>query len=105
MNNSIDTGLDKGVQRLSEQSKMAPGKANADVTKGKDAPGSRPADQLELTDKARSLKAIEERIHSAPDVDNQRIADLKQALRDGTYEVNPERIADKLLALDHLLPK
>ena len=105
MNNSIDTGLDKGVLRLSEQSKTAPDKANADITKGKDAPASRPVDQLELTDKARSLKAIEERIRTAPDVDNQRSAELKHALKDGTYEINPERIADKLLALDDLLPK
>ena len=77
----------------------------ADAAQGKDASTARPADKLELTDRARSLKAIEERIRSAPDIDNQQITKLKQALKDGTYEINPERIADKLLALDDLLPE
>jgi len=105
MNNSINTGLDNGLLRVSGQSKATADKAAADAAKGKDTPGSRPADQLDLTDRARSLKAMEARIRSTPDVDNQRVAELKQALQDGTYEINPERIADKLLALDDLLPK
>jgi len=105
MNNSINTGLDSGLLRVSEQSKAATDKPAADAPKGRGASGSRPVDQLDLTDRARSLKAIEERIRSAPDVDNQRITELKQALKDGTYEINPGRIAEKLLALDDLLPK
>jgi len=105
MNNSIDSRLDTGVLRLAEQSKPASGQAAETAGKGQGAAQSKPADQLDLTDRARSLKALEAQIHKSPDVDNQRIAELKQALKDGTYEINPARIADKLLALDDLLPK
>ncbi len=105
MNNSINSGLDNGLLRVSGQSKATTDKPAAGAAQGRDASATRPADQLDLTDRARSLKALEARIRSAPDVDNQRITELKQALKDGTYEINPARIADKLLALDDLLPK
>lgn len=39
--------------------------------------------------------------HSA--VDNERIEQIKQAIREGTYRIDPERIADKLIALERTL--
>lgn len=105
MHNSINSRLDTGVLRLAEQSKPASGTAAGEAGKDREATEAKPADQLDLTERARSLKALEEQIRNAPDVDSPRVAELKQALKDGTYEINPSRIADKLLALDELLPK
>ncbi len=109
MNNSIESRLDNGVQRLAEQSKTASANPRDGAAKGTEqdrgAHSAKPADHLDITDRARTLASIEEHVRKAPDVDSQRVMDLKQALKDGTYEINPSRIADKLLALDALLPE
>jgi len=105
MNNSIDSRLDSGIQSLADHSKTAPEKVQGKDVSSQSASGNKPADQLDLTAKAQSLKALEEHIQQAPETDNKRIAELKQALKDGTYEINPSRIAEKLLALDGKLPE
>ena len=105
MNNSIDSRLDSGIHSLADHSKTAPGKARGEDVNPHKTSGNTPADQLDLTAKAQSLKALGEQIQKAPDTDNKRIAELKQALSDGTYEINPSRIAEKLLALDGKLPE
>ena len=108
MTHSINSGLDNAIKSLPENSKAHSGKLSQGVANGSDsreASSARPADKLELTAKAQALKALEEHVRQAPDVDKHRIAELKQALKDGTYEINPSRIADKLLALDSKLPE
>jgi len=105
MNNSINSRLDSVIHSLADHSETAPGKARGEDLSSHKTSGNTPADQLDLTAKAQSLKALEEQIQQAPETDNQRITELKQALKDGTYEINPSRIAEKLLALDGKLPE
>ena len=66
------------------------------------APASAPAtvqtaDQLTLTNSARSLQKIEEAIAKAPVVDTAKVAAVKQAVQSGTYQVDAGRVANKLL--------
>jgi len=105
MNNSIDPRLNNGVYRLAEQPKPEQGTPGNGASRSQDPSTTSRVDTLDLTDKARSLKALEAQIKQSPEVDNKRVAELKQALKDGKYEINPARIADKLLSLDALLPK
>jgi negative regulator of flagellin synthesis FlgM len=46
------------------------------------------------------LQKIEEAIAKAPAVDTAKVASIKQAVSDGTYQVNTGRIADKLLQFE-----
>jgi len=55
------------------------------------------ADQVTLTDSARSLQKIEEAIANAPAVDTAKVAAIKQAVNSGTYQIDTGRVADKLL--------
>ena len=55
------------------------------------------ADQVTLTDSARSLQKIEEAIAKAPVVDTAKVAAIKQAVSSGTYQIDAGRVADKLL--------
>jgi negative regulator of flagellin synthesis FlgM len=62
------------------------------------ASGSTPhGDTLTLTDSARSLQKIEEAVAKAPVVDAQKVAAVKQAIGSGTYKIDANRVAGKLL--------
>lgn len=63
------------------------------------ASGSAPhtGDTLTLTDSARSLQKIEEAVAKAPVVDHEKVAAVKQAIGSGTYKIDANRVAGKLL--------
>ena len=63
------------------------------------------SDSVSLTDAAARLQRLEAALADHPVVDKQRVADIRQALADGTYQTNPERVADKLLALERDLAR
>lgn len=58
------------------------------------------ASPIRITEQARQLAALEAAVQSAPIVDDLRVAAIRQAIEEGSYEVAPERIADKLLRMD-----
>lgn len=49
---------------------------------------------------ASNLKRIADAVSHAPDIDTSKVEAAKDALARGTYEINAERIADKLLQID-----
>jgi negative regulator of flagellin synthesis FlgM len=55
------------------------------------------SDHVTLTDSARSLQKIEEAIAKAPVVDTAKVAAIKQAVSSGSYQIDTDRVADKLL--------
>lgn len=59
-----------------------------------------PASPVRITEQARQLAALEAAVQSAPIIDELRVAAIRQAIEEGSYEVSPERIADKLLQMD-----
>ncbi len=68
--------------------------------------GSAPAqggDQLSLTTSAQLLKELNEVIAATPEVDSSRVEAIKQAIAEGTYQVDAGRIADQLLKLEDQL--
>ncbi|GAA4332193.1 hypothetical protein GCM10023165_06760 [Variovorax defluvii] len=65
---------------------------------------AQPAAGAEAADKARDTVQLSSsaQIHSMPggvsgDFDAERVAEIRQAIRDGSYQVRPERIADGLI--------
>jgi negative regulator of flagellin synthesis FlgM len=52
---------------------------------------------VRITEKAKQLAALEQAIKAMPAVDEARVAEVRRAIEEGRYEVNAERIADKLL--------
>jgi negative regulator of flagellin synthesis FlgM len=55
---------------------------------------------VHLTGAARGLAAIEHSLRALPAVDELRVAAVKQRLQDGSYEVDPQRVADRLLRME-----
>jgi negative regulator of flagellin synthesis FlgM len=67
------------------------------------APSGAPTDSgtdVHLTGAARGLAAIEQSLRAQPAIDETRVAAVKERLASGSYEVDPQRVADKLLRLD-----
>jgi flagellar biosynthesis anti-sigma factor FlgM len=46
------------------------------------------------------MLALAQAVHAAPEVDAQRVAQLQQSIGNGTYQVQPERIANQLLKME-----
>jgi len=61
-------------------------------------------DSVTLTNSARTLQKLEAAVAAAPVVDEMRVAEIKDAVQKGTYEVNPERVAAKIVAASRELP-
>lgn len=60
-------------------------------------------DTVKLTSAAQGLKQAHAS-GSEPLVNETRVADIKAAIESGTYTINPERIADKMLQMELKLP-
>ncbi len=57
-------------------------------------------ENLVLSDKAKALKDMENELKSKPDVDSDKVAKVKAALENGTYDLNPQKLAQKMLDFD-----
>ena len=67
--------------------------------------GASGADQLKLSDQAAQLQALEAEIANLPVVDTQRVQDVQRTLATGSYEIQPARVADKVLTFEAGLGK
>jgi negative regulator of flagellin synthesis FlgM len=56
-----------------------------------------PADVVHLSPLSSQLQALEDNLANSAVVDAARVAEIKQAISDGRFKVNPEVVADRLL--------
>jgi negative regulator of flagellin synthesis FlgM len=82
--------------------RVAPGNSapRRDQAPAKAASSTGPAVDVQLTGAARSLAAMEQNLVALPAMDEARVAAVKRRLDSGEYQIDPQRIADKLLHLD-----
>lgn len=57
------------------------------------------ASEVRITQQARQLAALEKAVQTLPAVNDARVAAIRLAIAQGSYEVAPERIAEKLLKM------
>jgi len=60
-------------------------------------------DTVTLTDMAAQLHKLEAMVHAAPVVDTARVEEVKQALRSGQFQLNPDRVAEKMVGFENAL--
>ncbi len=61
------------------------------------------ADSLKLTGEATNLQAIERSLSAAPAIDAERVQAVRDSLQNGSYRINPDVIASRMLDLDQQL--
>lgn len=82
------------VKRSNDSSQSASTKGAASV-----------AGDTHITDSAKHLAELEQAAKALPAVNDARVQDVSSRLANGTYEVNAERIADKLLRSEQELAR
>jgi len=55
------------------------------------------ADTVVLSDTAKQLHEAKKQLEEVPDVREDKVARIKEQIENGTYEINEEKIADKML--------
>lgn len=90
-NHPVQVGTESSVSRARGEAASA-----AKPSGSSSSAGSR----VHITDRARTLAALEQAVNSAPVVNEGRVAALRSAIQEGRYEVVAERVADRLLRMD-----
>ncbi len=55
------------------------------------------ADKVELSPQAKELQEAKHQLEQVPDIRTDKVESLQQAIKDGTYEVNGEKVALKMI--------
>ncbi|MFQ5643463.1 MAG: flagellar biosynthesis anti-sigma factor FlgM [Thiogranum sp.] len=79
------------------------GKGNTNSSSAESGTTGGSSDQVSLTGEARQLQELETRLASEPVVDSQRVETIRNAVENGTFTVNPDRIAEKMIGLEEAL--
>lgn len=65
---------------------------------GASADSARNSSTVNINPLASQLQSLEGRLAQEPAVDAQRVAEIRQAIREGRFTINPEAVADNLIA-------
>jgi negative regulator of flagellin synthesis FlgM len=96
---------------------IGPGQVNnqrpsADKASGSDAPKQAGQEQartqatnargenVNLSSQAKDLKQLEQKLGEFPEMDDDRIEQIRNALADGSYRIDAEKLAQKMLEMD-----
>lgn len=83
------------TQNNTGHSREAPQGAGKAVSAA-DTPRPSSGDKVDLSSEAKQLQDIEAGLKRLPEVDQERVSHLREALRDGNYSVDPSRLAAKI---------
>lgn len=87
-------------RRASTQDTQAPGN-NAKATTGdKSADRAAGGESVQISSSAIDLQALESRINELPEVDQARVTELRNQIANGSYEVDSQQVAAKILAFE-----
>ena len=88
---------DTAGTRRSDAAKPAGGRGE-NRTEANDKPSS--ADTVSITQSGLLMSKLQEIVQSAPVVDSERVAALKDAIASGSYEIDDQRVADRMLKFE-----
>jgi len=79
------------------------GKGNTNSPATESGTGNSASDRVSLTGEARQLRELEASLASQPVVYSQRVAAVRSAVENGSFTIDPQRIAEKLMSFEEAL--
>lgn len=55
------------------------------------------ADTVVISDTAKRIQEARFQLESIPDTRSEKVAEIKRSIQDGTYKIEPDKIADKMI--------
>lgn len=105
MNHKIQ-GLPPALSRAAETGTAVPARNPAGAERSQPVEATPAADSMRLTGEAAGLQALQRELGSAPaGIDVEKVNAVRAALADGSYQVDPQQVADRLLAFESELLK
>lgn len=98
-NNTAGLSKPTTTSSLSSAQSSAQDNAKKSVLEQTNKPASS-GESVQLSKNARQLQSVSEKIASMPSVNSEKVAQLKQAVAEGSYQVDSQRVASKLLGLE-----
>lgn len=97
-NNELRTGRNSQQANVNkEQTQNTPSSPQANAAER--------SSQVELSSQAQKLKALEEKLNQQPDVDEERVANVKARIESGEFAIDNLQLADKILSSEALFGK
>lgn len=85
------------VDETSTSGKVKPSSASQDPAAANAAPTS---DTVNLTSSAKLLERLDKTLEALPAVNADRVAEIRNAIESGDYEIDSDAIADAMIRLD-----
>lgn len=92
------SGRNNSVQNADRSTAAQP---TAGLEKSGASSAATSGENVQLSPEAQRLQQATEKMNQQPSVDSERVAAIKQAIADGSYQVDSQRVASKLLSFEN----
>ena len=82
--------IDAYVNQVHEKNKVDPSEDKSDKTAAK-------TDTVVISDAAKRIQEVRSELDEVPDVDEEKVVQLRNEIENGTYEINADKIAGKMI--------
>lgn len=96
-NGPASSGRTGNAQASSQKEAVSNTPSTAAKVASEQATTGKSGESVQLSREAQQLQKASDKLRDLPTVDKERVTKLKQAIADGSYQVDSQRIASKLL--------
>jgi negative regulator of flagellin synthesis FlgM len=82
--------IDAYVNQVHDKNKVDPSENKSDKTAAK-------TDTVVISDAAKRIQEVRSQLDEVPDVNEEKVAQLRNEIENGTYEINADQIAGKMI--------
>ena len=101
MANTINSYSGSGAASVTSSRSTQTSRENASAATSENSQSEAGNAEVQITSTAASLASLGQRLSSLPAINQNRVAQISQALANGTYSISADKIASGLLQSDH----
>jgi negative regulator of flagellin synthesis FlgM len=88
--NNQGVQIDAYVNQVHDKNKVAPSENKSDKAAAK-------TDTVVISDAAKRIQEVRSQLDEVPDVNEEKVAQLRNEIENGTYKINADQIAGKMI--------